>query len=71
MHGRDLHVVLHGPDWAITREGSPCVIRVFWTKSEAIDFGRSQATRERVRLVVHRSDGIIEDSDTHMSVAFG
>jgi hypothetical protein len=46
-------------------------MRVFWTKSDAIDFGRVQAERERVRLVVHRQDGIVEDSDTNMSVAFG
>ena len=71
MHGRDLHVVLHGSHWAIKREGSPSVIRVFWIKSEAIDFGRLQAARERVRLLVHRRDGIIEDSEPNTSVAFG
>jgi hypothetical protein len=71
MQKQDVHVVPHGADWATRLDGSLCVTRVFWTKGEAIETGRLQAARRRVRLIIHRRDGSIEGLDSDIPVAYG
>jgi hypothetical protein len=71
MHRQDVHVVPHGSDWATRLDGNLCITRVFWTKDEAIEVGRLQAARRRVRLIIHRRDGSVEGPDSEISVAYG
>jgi iron-sulfur cluster repair protein YtfE (RIC family) len=60
---KDVWVQPHPKDdrWQVKREGASRASRVFDTQSEAVDFGRTVAKRERVELVVAGRDGSIRD----------
>ncbi len=58
-------VVPNGDDWAVRREGSDRVSRVFPRKQDAQDFGRSMAQRDRVELIVQRRNGTIQSKDSY------
>ncbi len=60
-----VHVVPHGEDWAVKREGNDRASSVHPTQREAIDAGRPIAERDKTELVTHRPDGTIRDSDSH------
>lgn len=62
---RDIHVVPHGDSWATKKEGAARPGVVTNTQKAAIERARSQATRERVEVVIHRKDGSIRDSDSY------
>lgn len=61
---RDFHVVPHGNDWAVKKEGSSRASSVHPTQKAAIDRGREAARRDKAELVIHRKDGTIRDSDS-------
>ena len=62
---RDIHVVPHGDGWATRKEGAQRVGSTADTQRQAIERAREQALRERVEVVIHRSDGTIRDSDSY------
>lgn len=62
---RDVHIVRHGDDWAVRREGANRVSSTHDTQREAIDAGRCTAQREHTELVIHGRDGQIRDSDSY------
>lgn len=61
---KDLHVVPHGDEWAVRREGAGRVSSTHDTQREAIDAARRTAQREHTEVVIHRPDGRIRDSDS-------
>jgi uncharacterized protein YdaT len=62
---KDLHVVPHGDDWAVRREGAARVSSTHDTQREAIDAARRTAQREHTEVVIHRPNGRIRDSDSY------
>lgn len=62
---KDIHVVPHDKGWATRKEGSERAGGVYPTKAEALNRGRQQAEREKVELVIHRKDSVIQDSDSY------
>ena len=61
----NIHVLPHGNEWAVKREGDADPIDAFPTQVEAIDFGRDQARNEHVELLIHGADGQIREKDSH------
>lgn len=65
MTKKDLHIVPHKDGWATKKEGASRAGSVHDTKKEALKQGVDQAKREKVELVIHRKDGVIQDSDSY------
>jgi len=65
MAKRDFHVVRHGDDWAVRREGATRVGSTHPTQQDAIDAAIPRAQRDHVEVVIHRPDGRIRDSDSY------
>lgn len=65
MAKKDIHVVPHKDGWATKKEGATRAGSVHDTKNDALKQGRDQAKREKVELVIHRKDGVIQDSDSY------
>ncbi len=65
MAKKDQHVVPHGSDWAVKREGSERVTTVVPTQREAIEIARDIAKRNNSELFIHRPDGRIRDRDSY------
>jgi hypothetical protein len=61
---KDLHVVPHGDDWAVRREGSRRVSSTHPTQADAEAAAKRVARRERLEVVIHRPNGQIRDSDS-------
>lgn len=54
------HIVPHDGDWAIKKEHSSKVMKVFQTKNEALAKANKLVRQNNARLVIHRQDGTIE-----------
>ena len=67
---KNVHVVPHEGRWAARRPNSGRVSRTFDTQKEAIDQGRGMAQRDNSELIIHRQDGTIRDSDSHVKDPF-
>lgn len=65
MTKRDIHVVPHKKGWATKKEGADRAGAVTGTKAEALEKAREQAKREKVEVVIHKRDGVIQDSDSY------
>lgn len=65
MTKKDIHVVAHKDGWATKKEGASRAGSVHDTKKEALNHGVVHAKREKVELVIHRKDGVIQDSDSY------
>lgn len=65
MAKRGLHIVPHGSDWAVRREGATRASSVHRTQREAQEAGRPMAQRDRVELVIHGRNGKIRDSESY------
>lgn len=61
----DIHVVPHGDEWAVKREGAERASSIHKTQEDAVRQGQQTAERDRVELVIHRPDGRIRDSDSY------
>lgn len=61
----DIHVVPHGDEWAVKREGADRASSLHDTQSDAIDQARKTAEREHVEVRIHRPNGQIRDSDSY------
>lgn len=59
------HVVPHGDDWAVRREGSDRVGSVHDTQRDAIEVARQRAIRDRGEVVIHDRHGRIRDRDSY------
>lgn len=59
-----VHIVPHGTDWAVKREGNDRATSVHSTQRDALDAGRPIARRDKTELVTHRPDGTIRNSDS-------
>ena len=51
------HVVPRKSGWAVRREGSDKVSKLFITQSEAMDYAGNIAKRDDVSMVVHKHNG--------------
>ena len=60
--GDNQHVVPHKGQWAILREGNEQVSHVYDTKEETLDKAKEMGRKEKVRVVVHKKDGKIQDN---------
>lgn len=59
------HVVPHGDEWALRREGADRVTAIFDTQAQAIDAGRQVAENQAAELFIHGRDGRIRDRDSY------
>lgn len=59
------HVVQHGDEWAVRREGANRVSKTFPTKKEAEEYAREKARQEGGEVVIHGRDGKIQDKDSY------
>ncbi|MHB8797531.1 MAG: DUF2188 domain-containing protein [Thermoanaerobaculia bacterium] len=60
-----VHIVPHGGDWAVRREGSSRVSSIHDTQRDAEKAGRPIAQRDKTEVVIHRPDGTIRDSNSY------
>lgn len=60
--GDNQHVVPHDGQWAILREGNERVSHVYDTKEAALVKAKEMGKKEKVRVVVHKKDGKIQDN---------
>nr|WP_300003895.1 DUF2188 domain-containing protein [Tissierella sp.] len=60
--GDNQHVVPHKGQWAILREGKERVSHVYETKAEALEKAKEMGKLEKVKVVVHKKDGEIQDN---------
>jgi uncharacterized protein YdaT len=65
MSKKNQHVVPHGDDWAVKREGGKRATVVVPTQKEAIEIGREISKNNGSELIIHRPDGTIRDKDSH------
>jgi hypothetical protein len=65
MAATNVHVVPHGDEWAVEREGGARATSVHSTQADAIEAGRALAQRDEVELLVHAQDGSIRDRSTY------
>ena len=65
MSKKNQHVVPHGNDWAVKREGGKRATAVVPTQKEAIEVGREISKNNGSELIIHRPDGRIRDKDSH------
>lgn len=65
MTKKNLHVVPHGDQWAVRREGAGRASSLHPTQATAIDAGRRIAQTERGELFIHRPNGRIRDRDSY------
>ena len=54
---RDEHVVPRNHGWAVRREGSEKVSKLFLTQSEAMNYAGNIAKKDEVNMVVHKHNG--------------
>jgi hypothetical protein len=59
------HVVPHGDDWAVQREGNSKASSLHPTQTEAIEVGRRMAQQDHSELFIHRPNGQIRDRDSY------
>jgi len=64
MPKKNVHVVKHGQEWAVKKEGNDRASSVHPTQQKAIDAGRNAAKAEQSELVIHGRDGKIRDKDS-------
>ena len=64
------HVVPHGDEWSVKREGSDRNSSTHATQKEAIDSARGLAG-DGDDIVIHRPDGTIRERVTHAGAANG
>lgn len=64
---RDSHHVTPHPDggWQVKKGGSSKASERFKTKDEAKGYGREVSRNQNTELVIHRTDGTVQDSDSH------
>ncbi len=62
--GDNQHVVPHCNNWAILKEGNEKVSHVYDTKEKALKKAKAMSEKEKVKVIVHKKDGTIEDSLT-------
>lgn len=62
---RNIHVVRDGDEWATRRANSDRITDHHPTQADPIRAARERARRNRVELVIHRSDGKMRDKDSY------
>ncbi len=65
MMSKNRHVVPHGNDWAVRKEGASRVSSTHPTQQAAIDSTKQGAIRDHAEVVIHRPDGRIRDKDSY------
>lgn len=59
------HIVPHGDQWAVKREGADRAGSLHGTQAEAVEVGRERAIRDSGELVIHDRHGRIRDKDSY------
>lgn len=60
--GNNQHVVPHEGRWGILREGNERVSHIYDTKESALEKAKEMARREKVKVIIHRKDGTIQEN---------
>ena len=63
--GKNQHIVPAGDRWAVSGAGNERLTSLHDTKREAEEAGRRIAQNQRSELVIHGSDGRIQDRDSY------
>lgn len=61
---KDQHVVPHGEEWAVKREGAVRATSLHSTQAEAMEVGRKIAQNQSSELFIHGRNGRIRDRDS-------
>src|SRR4030095_8979760 len=64
---KNQHVVPHGEDWAVRREGATRSTSRHRTQKEAIEVARKIARKDRADVVIHSRGGRVRDRDRYGS----
>ena len=67
MSKKAQHIVPHGDDWGVRKEGSERLTKITPTKREAEEIGRRIAENQKTELIIHKKDGTIQDKDSYGS----
>lgn len=59
------HLRLQHDQWCLLQDGSPGVIRSFWTKKEGTSYALSFVERYGGSLVIHRLDGSFQEEHSY------
>ena len=70
MRSSNLHVVPHGSDWAVRREGASRVSSTHGTQGAAESAARRVAIREGGETFTHRPTGPIRDRNSYANDPF-
>ena len=63
--GTPVHTEPHEGGWANRREGADRVSKIFDTKQDAQEAGRTTARREGVEHIIHKKDGTIGERNSY------
>jgi hypothetical protein len=60
-----IHVVSHGDEWAVRRQGDDDIISVWPTQKQAEDEGRRIAKDDQAEFELHGLEGRIRERDSY------
>ena len=59
------HVVPYNDKWAVKKEGSEKVTRIYDNQSDAIEYAKEIAKNQKSELIIHGKDGKIREKNTY------
>ena len=59
------HVVPYNDKWAVKKEGSEKVTRIYDNQSDAIEYAKELAKNQKSELIIHGKDGEIREKNTY------
>lgn len=59
------HVVPYNDKWAVKKEGSEKVTRIYDNQSDAIEYAKEIAKNQKSELIIHGKDGEIREKNTY------
>lgn len=65
MGGKGVHVVPHGDDWAVKKEGNERPSSVHDTQEQAWEAGIEAAKKEKSEASLHGKDGRIREKNSY------
>jgi hypothetical protein len=66
MEKKTNHVVpARSSGWSVKKSGATKASRIFETKDEAIQYGRSLSKTEKTELYIHKKNGMIQNRNSY------
>ena len=65
MPRKEHRVVPSDDGWNVKKGGGERAIKRFDRKQDAVDYARQISRNQESELIIHRKDGIIQNSDSH------